>query len=421
MAACPSGALTMVETGAGYVWAGAAAGHDCVHCGLCLRVCPSRGESAGSVPSLAGALPGPVRAGYWGRASEAQTCQDGSSGGVVTALLSSWFEAGEIEAALVARWSPTNPLRAEAYWAHSAAELKPSQKSKYCTIPLLSCFAAGAAGEPSPQSRIAVVGLPCQIQALTKLREQLRLPRIVATIGLFCDRVLSYHVVDELLDEAGVQPTAVEEFEYRHKGLRGWPGDVLVRLSGARPQFLDRSRRMRLKEYYTPTRCRLCPDKFNSLADLACGDGYGGPTEARGLSTVLVRSEAGEALLAMARERLELKPFDAAAFCKAHHTGDRLRDVAGYLAAYQTSKPAACMPLPKTWQEDLPACDADASGPYADALSYSMLFEEAATVTEARALARARQAQFPPPGDKAGLRGVARKLLRLLCRPPSSP
>lgn len=352
VSACPTRALQMRETAAGYVWAAATAEAPCTHCGRCLKVCPGLALHtdlpAGDDPFL-----GTIRGCYHGWATATSVCERGSSGGVVTAILDALLTTGEIEAALVTRWDPHNPLRPQACWVRTPQELYAAQKSKYCMVPLGEQWLTSGLTGVSPEARLAVVGLPCHLHGLTNALAARRGPNIALKIGLFCDRTLSLQVIDRLLAAAKQEPAAVSHFEYRHKGRRGWPGDVWVQGANGKSYFVDRTVRMNLKEVFTPVRCRLCFDKFNVQADLSCGDGYGAPHRAAGVSTLLVRTAAGEAALTAAQSQLHLTPIDRGEFARVHGLAERKCRVAVYTAAYQALKPEASLPLPASCQKVL--------------------------------------------------------------------
>jgi len=408
VAACPEQALCMKRTPAGLVWAGAGAEGDCTGCGLCLQVCPSRGISSERLSGVEDPFVGKVLGSYSGWATDSSTCSNGTSGGVVTAILSKLLDSGEIEAALLSRWSEDDPLRAEAYVAHSSADLVRSQKSKYCMVPLMSGLKADGLLAELEGKKVAIVGLPCHVQALSNLQSELGVLRDALVIGLFCDRVLSYHVVDELIAETGLGAAEVSAFEYRDKGQRGWPGDVLVKDAAAEGHYLDRSKRTGLKEYYTPIRCRLCFDKLNVLADIACGDGYGAPSRSEGISTLLVRTEAGQKALDLSADRLELQPIELQAVAKAQSTEGRKRNLAAHVAAYEDAYPGVLVALPQACRDGLAAT----SGASQVLLKQWLAFENAATAEEARTLAREAMARDAAKRNSGGFAGRVLKALK---------
>lgn len=346
-AACPVSALAMCETPAGYLVA-CETEQTCTQCGICLSVCPGSGLDDHYLPDAENPFLGQVLEAYWGHARDAEVSRTGVSGGVVTALLLGLLQEEAIDAALVTRWDPRKPTRPQPFLARNREDLLNAQKSKYCMVPLNTAFRdIGTLDAP-----IAVVGTPCQLHGLRKLLgADSSVATIFLNVGLFCDRVLSYHAVSSLIRQSHVPEGNVEAFEYRHKGLRGWPGDVYVKPRGSEPRFLNRAARMSLKDCLTPVRCRLCFDKFNVLADIACGDGYGGPANPNGLSAVLVRTEAGRSAVNAVGNYLELAKVDPDDLLQQHDPDARAQGVMAYTAAYEQLYPHVAAPLPSACRE----------------------------------------------------------------------
>ncbi len=342
VAACPAGALAMHETPAGYLVA-CGTEQDCTHCGMCLRACPGIGIDDGSLPAAEDPFIGPVLEAYWGHSRDVEIARGATSGGVVTGLLLGLLERGAIGAALVTRWDPAQPTKPQPFLARDRLELLSAQKSKYCPVAVAGSLKdIGTVDGP-----VAVVGTPCQLQGLAKTAAMGSAGAgIGLKVGLFCDRVLSRHLIGSLVRQAGVAQDEVEAFEYRHKGLRGWPGDVYVKPRGSEPRFIGHAARMSLKDCMTPVRCRLCFDKFNVLADIACGDGYGGPACDTGLSAILVRTEAGRAALRAAQGHLELTAVDPGDLLRRQDPEGRVQRAMAYTAAYETLYPQVAAPLP---------------------------------------------------------------------------
>jgi coenzyme F420 hydrogenase subunit beta len=65
---------------------------------------------------------------------------------------------------------------------------------------------------------------------------------------------------------------------------------------------LPAQRRMEIKQFFTPARCRICFDKMNIFSDITVGDPHGivGVDRTRGESVVLVRNQKGAELISAA-------------------------------------------------------------------------------------------------------------------------
>jgi len=332
--ACPAGAVQLAETPAGLMAPREAARHRCVKCGRCMAVCPGhRFELPRQDDGFAPADDATLEC-HWGWALEDDTRRNGASGGAVTALLSNLLSRGWIDGALVTRWGPARPLRTESFVARTPEELRVSQRSRYCPTPLL----LGLSADHEGVDRLAVVGLPCHLQAVELLVDIGLIPaqRLVLKVGLICQGVLSYSALRHLAGNVKRRPEDVRVFEYRDKRAHGWPGDVYMETADGTAYQLPRSRRMDIKEAYRPIRCRLCPYGLNPWADIVFGDGYGATPQRDGISVVLVRTEVGALTLAAASGALALEPVSTEVALKAQQPGERLARAAAFQAAYRS-------------------------------------------------------------------------------------
>jgi coenzyme F420-reducing hydrogenase beta subunit len=284
-----------------------------------------------------------------------------------------------IDAALITRWDEHSPLGPAVTLVTSPEEFSSSQKSKYCQVPWGEALGDLEAFE----GRIAVVGLPCHIQGLENAR-RLRpafCRNIVLKVGLLCDRILSFAAIDRLLETAGVPACEVAEFEYRHKAWRGWPGDVCIKARDGRRYNLPRKERMRIKDIHTPARCWVCPDKFNVLADVSFGDGYGGPESKEGMSLALVRTQAGAEALSLALPHLDIVEVALDKGLAEHKPEAReARSNAGVSALLKLRPAAACPLLDKLWTGEAP------SRKSLRRIKYALRVESADTPERARSL-----------------------------------
>jgi len=220
---------------------------------------------------------------------------------VASAILAHALESGVIAAALVTRMCEGNPPRPRAVLAKTLAELRAAQKSKYCPVPLLDALDE----VKKLRSPIAVVGVPCQIHGLRNiLRRFARFGIDVAfTVGLICDRVLSYRAIDYLLRKSRLESDASTMLHYRDKEVSGFPGDVHAMNSHGSVVLPARERQM-VKSFFSPPRCLLCFDKMNILADIVVGDPHGiqGVDRVGGESAVVIRTDIGMGIFRSAAE-----------------------------------------------------------------------------------------------------------------------
>ncbi|XBQ17348.1 MAG: Coenzyme F420 hydrogenase/dehydrogenase, beta subunit C-terminal domain [Oceanicaulis sp.] len=174
-------------------------------------------------------------------------------------------------------------------------------------------------------SRVAVIGIPCQVYALRAMEAELGLEKLYV-IGTPCSDNTTTERFHEFLALLSDQPDTITYLEFR--------ADYQVEL-----RFEDGSKReipflklpiSKLPPDFFPLTCRTCVDYTNVLADITVG--YMG---GEGEQWLLVRNETGEALVSMLGDELALsEPGDK---------GKRKASVAGFIA--NTERAAGGLPL----------------------------------------------------------------------------
>ncbi len=326
VAVCPAGAVEVRETASGCLAASVRPG-GCTGCGLCTEVCPSARTTESD--SADDPFVGPVVAAYLARATDRDVLAGAQSGGAVSALLCFLLEHGRVDGAVVTEMPEDGSLRPRPFVARTREDVLRARGSQYCPVAVNAVLRGG--------SSLALVGLPCHVEGLRRMEASLGRTPVSLTIGLVCDRVLSYGIIDHLAERAGCSAEDLLGLRFRDKALRGWPGDVLLRTKDGRELWLDRSRRMAAKDAFTPARCRLCPDKMNVLSDIVVGDPWGFEPDAKGRSMVLTRTVAADALLNEAAQHgdLELQRVAAEDVFRGQHIAAKRRDWAAFRQAWR--------------------------------------------------------------------------------------
>jgi coenzyme F420 hydrogenase subunit beta len=329
-AMCPAGAIDLAwDVHVGYHLT--VSEHLCTDCGACLAVCPgpgldftagawwrARNEGAPSRDYL-----GPWRSLWFGWAADPVVRHAGASGGVATALLAGALEAGLVDAVVAVGTDPSNPLETTGVVCRTPAEVAGCRGSKYNVVAVNSLLRR-VLDEPG---RYAIVGLPCHVQGLRLAQRRSRRlrERVVLSLGVFCGLTNEPRATAVLARQAGLDPAELKSVSYRGPG---WPGGL---------RFETRDGRVRWRDYpdyfdrYTwalmPPRCRICPDSLAELADISVGDAWLDRFEGSdGVSDVVVRTPAGERLIAELAGRLELieaTPDDIVASQRATYERER--------------------------------------------------------------------------------------------------
>lgn len=299
----------------------------CGECGVCLKICPGEELDYTKIvdnsdrASRQDFLLGKCLAAYTGYATDMRVRQNGASGGLVTQLLAFALENGDIDRALVAQPNPLNALEPLVNLVSRKEELLRSQNSQYLPVPLGKAFTKIMA----KKERVAVVGLPCHLQALRKaqtvnadLRENVKY-----TFGLFCFGTTRRTGVEYFLNAHGIDPEDVGAINFR---ACGYPGQIQIQLRDGEKKQFNRGYeigkwdiRERLQFWtafrypFYMARCYSCPDGTSELSDISFGDPWlkEFKGERVGRSLAVVRSENGAELIGRALEakKLHLDPI----------------------------------------------------------------------------------------------------------------
>jgi coenzyme F420 hydrogenase subunit beta len=290
---CNSGAIEYKETVSGYYFP-IVDKEKCIDCGLCFSVCPGIGFSE----ELKQRMPEDPFAGqslrsFVGKATDKGIYENSQSGGIVSALLVYALESHFADAAVTVVMDWGNPPHPKVYLARSNDEIISSQKSKYCPVPALSAIKEIINSE----QRIVFVGTSCQVHGLFNIMDimpKLK-DRVSLIIGLVCDRVMTYAAIDYLIYRSGLPDSNKKLLTFRDKSCGGYPGKVHIQSVDGQNRILPVRARGRIKDFFTPARCRLCFDKMNVFSDIVVGDPHGIRNVDRkmGESIAVIRTQAG--------------------------------------------------------------------------------------------------------------------------------
>ena len=285
----------------------------CTHCGVCLQVCPgtgldftagawwrARNEGAPSQDYL-----GPWRQLWFGWAADPVVRHAGASGGVASALLAGALEAGLADAVVATGTDAANPLEALGVVCRTPDDVHACRGSKYNVV-AQNRRLRDVLAEPG---RYIVAGLPCHIQGLrlAQRRSGRLRKRVVATLGIFCGLTNEPRATEYAARRAGLDPARLAEVSYRGPG---WPGCLRLKTRDGTVRWRP------YPDYFEPPmwalmppRCRICPDTLAELADISVGDAWLERFEgSAGVNDLIVRTPAGEQLLAALAGRLVLEP-----------------------------------------------------------------------------------------------------------------
>jgi coenzyme F420 hydrogenase subunit beta len=224
-------------------------------------------------------------------------------GGVVSALLISLLEAGEIDGALVARESASEPWKGEAFLARTPEEVRECAGTFYNqTLALAHVDFEGYELPPNP--RVAVVGTPCEIEGIKAMQARpwtwgsSRVEAITLTIALLCTKSFNYGklMLEEVQNKRDVDLEEVGRVDV----IRG---KLIVQDKSGGTIFEEP-----IRDFHGAALkgCDECADFMGHAADISVGS----VGSADGYSSVLIRTEEGLAAWSYVREKLLTRSLD---------------------------------------------------------------------------------------------------------------
>ncbi|MBW1997250.1 MAG: Coenzyme F420 hydrogenase/dehydrogenase, beta subunit C-terminal domain [Deltaproteobacteria bacterium] len=240
---------------------------------------------------------GPLKNILMARARNVAIRRNAQSGGVVTGLTSFAVKEGIIHKAILTRRNPSHLPQGVA--AGGREEILGCAGSSFVASPTLEALNR----EPlEGEEKIGVVGTPCQVMALAKMKaspleKRTPIDRVILTIGLFCTWALAYkpfldylgkHVNQESILKLDITP----------------PPERLLKVFTDQETIdipLDE-----VRPFVRPA-CGTCFDMTSELSDLSVGTVEG----MNGWNTVIIRTERGQELMnrAIAAGIIEDRPL----------------------------------------------------------------------------------------------------------------
>jgi coenzyme F420 hydrogenase subunit beta len=261
---------------------------DKVSCGACYAACPRTGnqpaETLGPYLEIL-------------KAKSTFDIPRRQSGGAVTAILANALDEGLIDAIVTVtedRWT----LRPSSVVITKTDVLIEQAGSRYSWwVPLLAALKYAAVGRK--YKRIAVIGVPCAVQAVARIRESdndLLKPfgnAIRLVVGLFCTETFDYQalIVGKLMTHYKIDPHDIKKLNVKGKLEVIKQDDSITTVP--------------LSELETCIRkgCHFCTDLTAVFSDISAG-AVGSPA---GSTTLIVRTPAGKAFVSSALRNRKLE------------------------------------------------------------------------------------------------------------------
>jgi coenzyme F420-reducing hydrogenase beta subunit len=258
---------------------------------------------------------------YVGHVEEGDFRAKGSSGGLVTWVLSELLQRDLIDG--VAHVVPVeNPYQTGRFFEYRISrtieEIRSGAQSRYYPIEMSKVLQTAR----EVPGRYAFVGIPCFIKAVHLLRKEdpILKERIKFTLGLFCGHMKTARFVESLAWQMGINIDEVQSIDFRHKTPNrpaNWYRAKLMLRNGRilEKDWWDLADGDWGAGYFMNSACNACDDVVAETADISFGDAWVKPyaEDPWGTNVIITRSPLVEALVnnGIAQGRLKLKEVDS--------------------------------------------------------------------------------------------------------------
>ena len=239
---------------------------------------------------------GHVKELYTGFSNSKVIRQNGSSGGVLTGLLTYMLENNVVDGVIQIGASNKFPLQNEVKIVKSSEELIQNAGSRYAPSAPLSVIRS-LIGDGN---RYAIVAKPCDISSMRSLVESDHKydAQFPVLLSFMCAGVPSQEATDDVVHDLDMTPADITSFRYRGDG---WPGlTTAVDKQGHTGTMSYNDSWGTILNRKLQTRCKLCVEGIGEFADIVCADawhesenGYPSFVEAEGRSLIMVRTRKG--------------------------------------------------------------------------------------------------------------------------------
>lgn len=302
--------------------------NSCVSCGLCGRVCPGLGHKYESqIDRIAVQGKTLLTCNAWSKSSEVRYVS--ASGGVVSTLVQCLLESQSYDMAfLVEGYDYHQQLLTKPVTKQDVQNIGSSAYPKSRYLPV-SHENAIAYLKKNKSKRIIFIGTSCAIRGFLSAVEQLHLPREnYLLIGLFCDRVFNYNVIEYYKQPMFCGDKKLTRLHFKNKESGGWPGNMKFFFSDGSTAYQDKSKRTKIKDYFMPERCLYCIDKLNVCADISVGDNYTQQNSSSlGSNSVIVRTKIGRDTWEKVNSLLEWSKVSMEQIVEAQYVDWRLNNL----------------------------------------------------------------------------------------------
>ena len=270
---CPQDAIQMKKDETFGVYKSIVNLEKCKSCGLCLSSCPpltwsNEDRKNGRYNIYVGNFL-KIFSGY---SLDEKIRFNAASGGFITTLLIYLLENSYVDGVILTKRSTKDPIYSFPFIAKSKKEILEGMGSKYSPVKFDEVLKEL---RESDLSNIAVVGLPCHIEAISNIKDKRIIKKIKFKICILCGQNTNFLAYDYLMKIFNLKKSNLVNIKNRG---HGWPGfmelkttDKIIKV----PYTSNYSMGMILSSpVFTPFACHMCVEPVGFRADITCSDAW---------------------------------------------------------------------------------------------------------------------------------------------------
>ncbi|NLL93372.1 MAG: 4Fe-4S dicluster domain-containing protein [Clostridiales bacterium] len=248
----------------------------CIGCTKCIKACPVRENMYKSTSVI-----GPYYKIFLAKSTTKEDVENGSSGGVITALTQYGLDKGIFDEVLTQTSKDFKVISTPQY----IKETRKESGSKYISAPLCSVF-------DRKKCNVVATALPCQAKAIKKQNTD------TFIMGLFCSKLSLEDLAKYVAKKNKRKYEDIKKITYRRGN---WPGKFKMEFVDTSKNIEENLNRSQFNAAYNSynfscSGCLLCDDYFAESADISFGDPWGKKQYVDGYigeTVVIVRTKRG--------------------------------------------------------------------------------------------------------------------------------
>ena len=302
---CPTKAIRYVREKGIYV---PEISDDCINCGKCFNICPSVCHKY-DANTLTEAITGNAIDSINAWSLNERIRHYSASSGVVTSIVLALLKQGVYDCVFTLdSYDYSEQLKTNRYtidnYSFTNVDKQKFTKSRYIPVSHENLIEYILNNR---NSKVIIIATSCAVRGILNVIEKFRLDRDnYLIIGLFCELTMNYNVYNYFSGDEFTEGNILKELHFKNKDSGGWPGNMKLVFDNDKFKFIDKTHRMKAKDYFQMERCLYCLDKLNICSDISIGDNYTDQNSTPlGSNSIIVRTTRGKRCFDFIKDYIE--------------------------------------------------------------------------------------------------------------------